>query len=206
MTLQLPATPFFIFPRVHFKPHFLRDAPSGNDSSANHSGWMKNFHFIHFIKYSKASKENPLLLSIDNHDSQLSPEALNICKDHGVTVLSFLPHCNHKLQPLDRSVCGPLKKYVNSACDSWIANHPGATMTIYDIPTIVRTTLPLAATTNDIKAGFQVSGIYPFNKDSFPDSEFMATYVTDRPDLEQVLQDIEKIYMNLVKLHPSKRL
>lgn len=108
--------PFFIFPRVRFKPHFLQDAPPGSDGSANPSGWMKEVHFIeyirHFIKYSKASKENPLVLLLDNHDSHLSPGALNICKEQGITVLSFPPHCSHKLQPLDRSVYGPLKKYV----------------------------------------------------------------------------------------------
>ncbi|XP_072398204.1 uncharacterized protein [Diabrotica undecimpunctata] len=176
--------------------HFLTDAPAGSAGSANPSGWMKEVHFIqyiqHFIKYGKASKENPLLLLIYNHDSHLSPEALNICKDHGITVLSFPPHCSHKLQPLDRSVYEPLKKYVNTACDSWMTNHPGATMTIYDIPSIVRTALPLAITPNNITAGFQVTGIYPFNRDIFSNSEFMAAYVTDRPDREQDLQAIEQ--------------
>ncbi|XP_072397921.1 uncharacterized protein [Diabrotica undecimpunctata] len=97
--------PFFIFPRVNFKPHFFTDAPAG---SANPSGWMKEVHFIqyiqHFIKYYKASKENPLLVLIDNHDLHLSPEALNICKDHDITVLSFPTNCSRKLQLLDRSV------------------------------------------------------------------------------------------------------
>lgn len=186
--------PFFIFPRVRFKPHFLQDAPPGSDGSANPSGWMKEVHFIeyirHFIKYSKASKENPLVLLLDNHDSHLSPDALNICKDHGIIVLSFPPHCSHKLQPLDRSVYGPLKKYVNTACDSWMTSHPAATMSIYDIPSIVHTALPLAATPNNITAGFRVSGIYPFNRDIFPDSEFMAAYVTDRPGPDQGLEHI----------------
>ncbi|XP_074031362.1 uncharacterized protein [Leptinotarsa decemlineata] len=73
-----------------------------------------------------------------------------------------------------------------------MTNRPDATMTIYDIPSIVRTALPLAATPSNITAGFQVSGIYSSKRDIFPDSEFMAAYVTDRPDPEQDLQDIEQ--------------
>ncbi|XP_074042558.1 uncharacterized protein [Leptinotarsa decemlineata] len=181
--------PFFIFSRVHFKSHFPRDAPPGSDGSANLSGWMKEVHFIQYIQ--QASEENPLLLLIDNHDSHSSPEALNICKDHGVTVLSFPPHFSHKLQPLDRSVYGPFKKYVNTAYNSWMTNRPGATMTIYSIPNIVRTALPLEETPNNIRAGFQVSGIYPFNRDIFPDSEFMVD--NSLPDQETIPnQDVQQ--------------
>lgn len=32
--------PFFIFPRVRFKPRFLQVAPPGSDDSANPLGWM----------------------------------------------------------------------------------------------------------------------------------------------------------------------
>ncbi|KAK4875075.1 hypothetical protein RN001_011497 [Aquatica leii] len=52
-------------------------------------------------------------------------------------------------------------------------------MTIYDIVAIA---LSLSATPNNISSGFRVSEISPFNRDLFPESEFMASYVTDRPD------------------------
>ncbi|CAM1296348.1 Uncharacterised protein r2_g568 [Pycnogonum litorale] len=94
--------------------------------------------------------------------------------------LLFPPHCSHRLQPLDRSVFGPFKN-INSASDSWILNHPGKTMTIYDIPGIVATAYPLAATASNIEAGFRATGIFPFNRDIFPVSEFSPTYITDRP-------------------------
>lgn len=96
-------------------------------------------------------------------------------------MLSFPPHCSHKLQPLDVSVFGPFKKFLSSAQDAWMRNNPGKTMTIYDIPGIVRIALPLALTQNNILSGFEKTGIYPFNKDKFDDSDFAPSYVTDRP-------------------------
>jgi len=59
--------------------------------------------------------------------------------------------------------------------------HPGTTMTITDIPVILKTALPLATTPVNIMKGFEVSGICPFNRDIFTDLDFSPSYVTDRP-------------------------
>jgi hypothetical protein len=53
-------------------------------------------------------------------------------------------------------------------------------MTIYNISGIVNSSLHLAASPGNIKAGFQVFGIYTFNRDIFNDEEFMGAYATDR--------------------------
>lgn len=159
--------PFFVFPRIHYKSHFVRGGPIGCEGDANLSGWMKEENFIqytkHFVQHVKPSKEKPVLLLLDNHDSHLSIAALDYFKANGVTVLSFLPHCSHKLQPLDRSVYGQLKKYFNRACNNWLAGNPGKTITIYDISELLKTSLPLAATIENIQSGFRVSGIPPLN-------------------------------------------
>lgn len=178
--------PLFVFPRVNYKPHFVHGGPVGSVGTANPSGWMKEDQFFtfaeHFVQHARPTRDRPVLLLLDNHESHLSIKALDYFKENGVTVLSFPPHCSHKLQPLDRTVYGPFKKFVNTACDNWMTNHPGKPMSIYDIPGIVNTALPLAATTENIQAGFRVTGISPFNENIFPDSEFSGSYVTDRPE------------------------
>lgn len=176
--------PFFIFPCKNFKEHFLNGAPPGSKGTSNPSGWMNEEHFLEFAKYFigwiLCSKERPALLLLDNHESHLSIDFLNLCKDNGLTVLSFPPHCSHKLQPLDRSVYGPLKKFVNMAIDGWMVTNPSRTLTIYDIPSIIATALPLASTPINIMAGFRCTGIYPFNSEIFTEAEFLPSYVTDR--------------------------
>lgn len=135
----------------------------------------------HFHNHVKSTKEKPCLLLLDNHSSHLSIEGLNFAKDNGIIMLSFPPHCTHRLQPLDRSVYGPLKKYVNSAMDQWMINHPGQHMTIYEIPGIISQAFPLATTPSNIPAGFKACGICPFNRDIFQEHDFMPSSVTDRP-------------------------
>jgi len=155
--------PFFVFPRVHYKDHFVANGPPGSNGSANPSGWMQEKDFIlflkHFHNHVKSTTERPILLLLDNHGSHLSIEGLNFAKYNGIVMLSFPLHCSHKFQPLDRTVFGPFKKYLNSAGDSWIINNPGKTMNIYDIPTTVSQANPLSMTPTNIQSGFRCTGI-----------------------------------------------
>jgi len=176
--------PFLVFPRVNFQHHMLKGAPTDSAGAASGSGWMTSETFVlflkHFIKFAKCSISTPVLLIMDNHDSHISVESLNLAKENGITLLTFPPHCSHKLQPLDRSVYGPLKRHYNTACDSWMMRNPGQPMKIYDISEVLGIAFPLAFTPANITSGFRVSGIFPFNRDIFPDSEFLSSFVTDR--------------------------
>ena len=149
------------------------------------SGWVTEINFLkyvkHFSTHARCSKDRPCLVLINNHSSHLDAAVLDFCRENGIPLLSFPAHCSHKLQPMDRSVYGPFKKFVNSACDSWITVNKRP-MIIYDVPGIVRTALPNAITPRNIISGFQVTGIYPFNRDIFSESDFLPSYSTDRPD------------------------
>ncbi|XP_030760721.1 uncharacterized protein LOC115885835 [Sitophilus oryzae] len=176
--------PMFIFPRLRFQEHFIRDDPPGCVGAGNGSGWMQDKEFVlflkHFQKHTNSSQTHKVLLTLDNHSSHISIDALDICKTNGIVMLSFPPHCSHKLQPLDRTIFGPFKKAINSACDGWIRSHPGKPMSIYDLPGIVSIALPLALTQSNIQAGFKCTGIYPFNRDIFSETNFSPSFVTDR--------------------------
>src|SRR5215469_10373698 len=99
---------------------------------------------VHFVKHVRPSKDNRVLLLLDNHESHLTASTISYAKESGIILLSFPPHCSHKLQPLDRTVYGPLKKYVSAAQESWLRSNPGKIMTIYDTPSVVREALPRA--------------------------------------------------------------
>lgn len=178
--------PMFVFPRIRYQEHFIRDGPVGSIGTGNPSGWMQDDTFIvflkHFQKHTNASLSHKVLLVLDNHSSHIHINSLDFCKENGIVLLSFPPHCSHKLQPLDRSVYGPFKKAINTACDAWMRNHPGKTMTIYDIPSIITTAMPLALTQANIQAGFRKTGIFPFNRNLFQEIDFAPSFVTDRPN------------------------
>ncbi|KAK9685511.1 hypothetical protein QE152_g37980 [Popillia japonica] len=62
-------------------------------------------------------------------------------------------------------------------------------MTIYNIPSIVATALPMALTPANIQAGFRCTGIFPYNRNIFTALDYAPSYVTDRPDPSLTLAD-----------------
>lgn len=180
--------PAIIFPRAHFKPHMIRNAPPGSLGLATPSGWMNSELFVevmrHFIRHTNSSVENPTLLLLDNHESHLSIDCIDLAKSNGVTILTFPPHCSNKLQPLDVGVYFSFKAHYNRAVDSWLMHHPGIPMTIYDIPECITSAFQHSMTPINILSGFRKSGIFPYNPDVFTEDDFLPSYVTDRPDPE----------------------
>lgn len=190
--------PFFVFPRVRFHPRLLNNSPPGSVGIAHPSGWMNADGFLLFLEHFQSSvgssKDQPRLLLLDNHGSHLSAKALDFCVDHGIHVVSFPPHCTHKLQPLDRSVFGPLKAAISRSCDGWMRDNPGRTITINELAGLVKDPFKTAVTPSNIQAGFECTGIYPYNEDKFTDLDFMPAAVTDRPNPiaeEMVHEDID---------------
>ncbi|XP_063960443.1 uncharacterized protein LOC135155423 [Lytechinus pictus] len=136
----------------------------------------------HFVKYVKPTPADPVLLLLDNHDSHLAISVFDYASDNGIVMLSFPPHCSHRLQPLDLSVFGPLKSRVAQEQAIWLRNNSGKTMTIYDIPSILHDAWKDALSMRNIISGFEKAGIFPFNPDVFTDVDFAPSIVTDRPD------------------------
>lgn len=178
----------FIFPRKKFKPNFIINGPPECIGRGNGSGWVTDDEFYdfleHFIQHVNPTQESPVLMLLDNHSSHLSIKTVELAKKNWVVMLSFPPHCTHKLQPLDVSVYGPFKRHLSSAHDAWLRSNPGKTISIYDIPQLVATALPLAMTPTNISNGYRRTGIYPYNSDIFSEEDFMPSFVTDRPEAE----------------------
>lgn len=177
--------PVMVFPRKNFKSFMLNQAPRGTLGLAQPTGWMNTELFPevikHFVKVTGSSKDNPSLLIFDNHDSHLAPEALNIAKDSGVTILTIPPHSSHKLQPLDVAVFGPLQTFYNAAADSWMMRHPGKPISIHEVGELLGQAFDKSMTPVNIKSGFRKTGIFPFDRNIFTDEHFMPSETTNRP-------------------------
>ena len=91
-----------------------------------------------------------------------------------ITKISLPPHCSHELQPLDKTVYGPMKTFYNQACVSWMkdASNAGKAMTIHIIPMMLKYAFTKAMTPENIQSGFKVTGIYPFDRNVFSEDRF----------------------------------
>ena len=183
--------PFFIFPRVHYKQHFVNGGPEGSSGSARTGGWMNEDIFLeylnYFVSHVRSSHENKVLLIMDNLQAHISIQTIDFAKNNGVVLLTIPPHTSHKLQPLDVTCFGPFKRAFSVAMDDWMRTNPGRTVTIYDLPKMVTTAHTMAFTQANIQSGFRNTGIFPENSLIFSDEDFIPANVTDRldPELEE---------------------
>lgn len=175
--------PGFIFPRKNMKLDLMDHAPAGSVGYAQEKGWMNGDVFLkwleHFVKHSKVSPQNNVLLLLDGHSSHKNIDVLTFAKQNGIVIFCFPPHCTHRLQPLDISFFGPLNIFYNQELNSWLKNHLGRTVTHQQVTGIFREAYLRAATVKNGQSGFESAGIFPLNENIFPDYMFAPADVTE---------------------------
>lgn len=177
--------PIFVFPRKKPNPNLLLGSPVGSLGLYHESGWMTGGNFleslIHFQYHVKATKKNPVLLLMDNHSSHLEFPCVKFAKENSIILLTFPPHCSHKLQPLDVAVYFPFKRALRHSHNEWLQSNPGKRIGIKDIAGLTQVPFVTKIVAENIIAGFKKSGIWPFNRNAIPSSQFTPSRVTDRP-------------------------
>lgn len=103
-----------------------------------------------------------------------------------MVLLTLRPHCSHKLQLLDVACFGPFKAaHYNRAMDDWLLNHSGTPLTIYNVAELTGKAFPQALVPSNIIKGFERTGICPYNSGVFTEVDYMSSYVTDRPHMDE---------------------
>lgn len=175
--------PAIIFPRKNMKNELMDNAPTAAVGFAQENGWMNAEVFVkwlrHFVKFVKPSPEKPVLLLLDGHSSHKSLEVFTYAKESGIILFCFPPHCTHRVQPLDVSFYGPLTAYYNQELNNWLRNHPGRTVTHFQVAEIFKSAYIKSATVQNAQHGFAKTGICPYNANIFPEHMFAPAEVTN---------------------------
>ena len=138
----------------------------------------------HFKEHVRCLNENKILLILDGHATHTKNiEAIDFCRDNGIVILSLPLHTSHKLQPLDRSFFKPLKTAYNAECSRWMRNHPGRRITVDNISALFSAAYTKSATIENAVSGFRTSGIYPFNRNIIPVSEYADDARVNQPNM-----------------------
>lgn len=177
--------PLFIFPRQRVNERLMIGTLPESIALAQPNGWMNADFFLkwlhHFVKFSKPSKEKPVLLLLDGHCSHKDLAVISFAKENNVHMISTPPHTTHKLQPLDRVFMKPFKDAYFEACGLWMRANSGARITEYEIAAMVTQAFTRVARLDIAKSGFQCTGIVPLNPNIFTNLDFLPSAVTDVP-------------------------
>lgn len=180
--------PMFIYPRKRMSPILERGGPAGSVYTCSHNGWSNETIFLDWLKHFqgtvKSSLEDPVLLILDNHGSHVSIESYEFCRENHIHMLSIPPHTSHKIQPLDVSFFGPLKRALNKECDKFMRASTYKKITPYDVASIFYGAYMSVATIEKGVSGFRSTGIFPVNPDTFKEEDFFSGQ-----DLPVVIED-----------------
>lgn len=176
--------PAFIFGRKRMKAELLDRAPMGSIGMVSDSSFVNADLFLdwltHFKDHTKPTKEDPVLLILDNHVSHCTISAINFYRENHIIAVTLPPHASHKMQPLDCGFHTVLKKYFANECEKWLRNHPGRAITVFQMVGIFTPAYLKAATLSCAAQSFKVTGIEPYDPDVFTEADFLASSVTDR--------------------------
>lgn len=168
--------PMFIFPRKRMSPNLTKGGPPNAIYHCSDNGWITEELFIvwlhHFILHAKPTKEDPVLLVMDNHKTHTTLAAYNLCKENGIIVVTLPPHSSHRLQPLDITFYSSLKAAFNKECDNFLRSHHLEKITPYEISAIFNHAYIKVANIAKGVSGFASAGIFPLNPERFSDEDF----------------------------------
>ncbi|XP_050295235.1 uncharacterized protein LOC126735322 [Anthonomus grandis grandis] len=173
--------PFFIFPRRRFSSLLAKDGPPDAEYQVTFNGWTKEEMFElwlrHFVKFVKPNRDEPVLPILDNHSSHATLESYNYCKENFITILSLPPHSSHRMQPLDVTFYGPLKKSYYKECDNYMKSNNLTQITPYDVASLFNKAYSKVASLKKGISGFRCTGIFPSQPDIFTHADFVYNCV-----------------------------
>jgi hypothetical protein len=118
---------------------------------------------------------------MDGHQSHKSLKVIEFARQNFVTLVTIPPHTSHRLQPLDLTFFGPLKKAIWHEMDKWMTSNPGKRITDYDLCSLFTPAYMRVASVEKAVNGFSSAGIWPYNPDKFSDDDFAPSTVTEIP-------------------------
>ena len=199
--------PVFLIPRKKWNPDFMRNTTYGSKGILQPNGWMNGERFVetlqHIHEKTCSSVENKILLIMDNAECHMNIHVVEYAIRHGIVIVTLPPHTTAKLQPLDVSVFGPFKAFLRNAQSDFNLTYPNQPITVHQLPQLACEAWIKAANPANILGGFRATGIWPINRDIFPEDSFVGAQVTERPEPQETGGEDEEAFMHSSDLSSS---
>ena len=103
---------YFQGEKKSMKQELMNGTPPWSTHACHHSGWIQceifAQWFLHFIKHSKPTKEEPVILVLDGHYSHTrNMEVITLARENYVDIICLPPDSSLKMQPLNKLLLGP---------------------------------------------------------------------------------------------------
>ena len=147
------------------------DAPQGTIFTYSEKAWTDGSlgtEWFRNIFLKNCGSERPILLVLDGHRSHETLDILELAVGENIEILCLPPHTTHFLQPLDRTVFGPMSSAYNRHCTEYMSENPTNVVCKKSWAKLFKKAWESSMTEANIKSGFRACGIYPYNPAAVP--------------------------------------
>ena len=178
-----------LFKAARVKDQWWEAAPSRYTLKATESGYINaevfadyGKQFVTFLKERNLWRlDQKQMLLLDLHKSHLfNVKYMRWMKDHNIEVRCFPPHCTNILQSLDDVPYAALKKRYQKELMAYNFKIIGAHMTRTHFFCVLVLAFTQAFTPENIRKGFENTGIYPINPNAKKVQETGPSAVTNK--------------------------
>lgn len=163
------------------QPRWLAQTPlPGMKYAATDNGWMIGATFFMwmrdmFVPHVNEKRVNnglgtkPAVLLFDGHSSLISMKIIDLANNENIRLVKFPSHLTDKMQPLDVSVFGPIKKTWNETLvehGRTMMGNREARLQKYQFVDLHK------IKPSNTTSGFRATGIFPINKGMVKDTWF----------------------------------
>ena len=192
LTTVLPcynAAGYYVPPMIVYKGKRVtdglkKDMPDGTRIAMSDTGYMNMDLFQTWLEHFKKNLQepnSPALLILDGHGSHVKAiDGLKYAERNNISIVCLPPHTTHWTQPLDRCYFKPLKSNYAHECRKFMRDNPGTVITRYNFGKLFSAAYYKTSSMAVAVDSFRSTGIYPLNKDIFPDDVFAPSQTTDR--------------------------
>ncbi|KAL6171679.1 hypothetical protein ACJQWK_02685 [Exserohilum turcicum] len=156
-------SPFVIFAGKVLIDVWFKDLPPDWILEVSPHGWTNNQLALawleHFDRHTKSCTVGGYrLLIVDGHESHISIEFQDLCKEKNIILLCMPPHSSHLLQPLDVACFSPLKRKYGDVI-SGLARNRTNYISKETFLAAFKTAFEQSITRENIQAGFRGAGL-----------------------------------------------
>ena len=148
------------------------DGPLGAEWDVQEKAWMSDsmgpkwFRKI-FLKH--CGPIRPQVLILDQHHSHEAYDFLALARENDVLLFALPPHTTHWLQPLDKGCFSALTQAWRTKCTEFMAFNKNNVINKATFARVFTQAWVAGMTAENVRTGFRVTGICPFNPSAIPD-------------------------------------
>lgn len=164
--------PYVVYRATKMWTTWTENGPRGCRYNSSSSGWFDAAIFTDWLESQMLPRlrklEGKKVLLCDNLSSHLTIHAVELCRQHQITLICLPPNSTHLTQPLDVAFFRPLKIAWRKVLSDWKDTEEGIRNTNIqkqNFPPLLSKMMDIIAphVEDNLKAGFRKCGIVPLN-------------------------------------------